>query len=102
MTEQVLSRGHQPQSSDEIFQNDLAETTLYIVIRNRRNLSEHRGDYHPNRLGAMIELARCYKLQNELECTRPCDRIIEGLRTIRLKQYSLEKKKNAATKIRVA
>jgi tetratricopeptide (TPR) repeat protein len=72
---------------------DEAKVVLSIVIEKQRNLSQHRGDFHPDRLGAMIELARCYRLQNKFdESIRLCDEIIEGLRTISLKQHPLERK----------
>lgn len=70
-----------------------AEIVLSIVIEKQRNLSQHGGEFHPDRLGAMIELARCYRLQKKFdESIRLCDETIEGLRTISLKQHPLERK----------
>jgi tetratricopeptide (TPR) repeat protein len=70
-----------------------AESTLLKVIEKQRHLSSYRGDFHPDRLGAMIELARCYRLQGKFdESIRICDETIEGLRKISLKQHPLERK----------
>ncbi|KAM5459934.1 hypothetical protein McanCB49686_000970 [Microsporum canis] len=70
-----------------------AEATLLEVIENLRHLSTYRGDFHPDRLGAMIELATCYKLQGKFDQSiRLCDETIEGLSRISLKEHPLEKK----------
>ncbi|EFE31879.1 uncharacterized protein ARB_01132 [Trichophyton benhamiae CBS 112371] len=72
---------------------DEAEETLLGVIENLRNLSSYRGDFHPDRLGAMIELAKCYKLQGRYdESINLCDETIKGLSKISLKEHPLEKK----------
>jgi tetratricopeptide (TPR) repeat protein len=73
-----------------------AESTLLNVIEKQRHLSSYRGDFHPDRLGAMIELASCYRLQGKLdESIRYCDEAIEGLQKISLKQHPLERKMKA-------
>ncbi|KAF3895608.1 Tetratricopeptide repeat domain-containing [Trichophyton interdigitale] len=75
------------------FRFDEAEDTLLGVIENLRNFSSFRGDFHPDRLGAMIELAKCYKLQGRIgDSIRLCDETIEGLSRISLKEHPLEKK----------
>ena len=73
-----------------------AESTLLGVIDKQRHLSSYRGDFHPDRLGAMIELAWCFRLQGKLdESIRLCDETIEGLGKISLKEHPLEKKMKA-------
>lgn len=73
-----------------------AETTLVNVIEKQRHLSSHRGDFHPDRIGAMIQLASCYRLQGRLdESIQLCDEVIEGLRKISLTQHPLERKMKA-------
>lgn len=73
-----------------------AESTLLDVIEKQRHLSAYRGDFHPDRLGAMIELARCFRLQGKLdESIRLSDEIIEGLGKISLKEHPLETKTKA-------
>ncbi|KAL4929238.1 uncharacterized protein BDV17DRAFT_77899 [Aspergillus undulatus] len=70
-----------------------AESTLLDVIERQRRLSSHRGDFHPDRLGAIMELGSCYMLQEKLnESIRCCDDAIEGLQRISLKQHPLERK----------
>ncbi|KAJ5569877.1 tetratricopeptide repeat domain-containing protein [Penicillium hispanicum] len=70
-----------------------AESTLLKVIESQRHLSSYRGDFHPDRLGAMMELARCYRLQEKLdEAIQLSDEIIEGLESISLKEHPLERK----------
>ncbi|KAL3475349.1 hypothetical protein BJX99DRAFT_247569 [Aspergillus californicus] len=69
-----------------------AESVLLNVIEKQRHLSAHRGDFHPDRLGAMMELAACYRLQGRLdESIQYCDAVIEGLKKISLKQHPLER-----------
>ena len=73
-----------------------AEYVLLKVIEKQRRLSAYRGDFHPDRLGAMIELASCYRLQGKIdESIQLCDETIEGLRKISLKQHPLERKMQA-------
>jgi tetratricopeptide (TPR) repeat protein len=72
---------------------DEAETTLLDVIERQRHLSAYRGDFHPDRLGAMMELSGCYRLQGKIDDSiRLCDEAIEGLRRISLKEHPLERK----------
>ncbi|KAM5442096.1 hypothetical protein MferCBS31731_002925 [Microsporum ferrugineum] len=70
-----------------------AEATFLEVIERLRHISFYRGDFHPDRLGAMIELATCYKLQGKFDQSiRLCDQTIEGLNKISLKEHPLERK----------
>ncbi|OJJ42353.1 hypothetical protein ASPZODRAFT_2122381 [Penicilliopsis zonata CBS 506.65] len=73
-----------------------AEATLLQVMEKQRFLTSSRGDFHPDRLGTMIELCRCYKLQRKYdESICLCDEIIQGLQQISLKQHPLERKTEA-------
>jgi tetratricopeptide (TPR) repeat protein len=70
-----------------------AETILLDVIEKQRHISSYRGDFHPDRLGAMMELALCYKLQGKIdESIQLCDQTIKGLKKISLKEHPLERK----------
>ncbi|KAM5494295.1 hypothetical protein MaudMau93_000311 [Microsporum audouinii] len=70
-----------------------AEATFLEVIEKLRHVSSYRGDFHPDRLGAMIELATCYKLQGKVDQgIKLCDETIEGLNKISLKEHPLERK----------
>ncbi|OQD81218.1 hypothetical protein PENANT_c029G10425 [Penicillium antarcticum] len=70
-----------------------AEDILVDVIEQQRYLSSYWGDFHPDRLHAMAELAHCYRLQNRYdEGIRMCDETIDGLQMISMKQHPLERK----------
>jgi tetratricopeptide (TPR) repeat protein len=73
-----------------------AESTLLEVVEKQRHLSACRGDFHPDRLGAMIELVSCYRLQGKLdESIQYCDEAIKGLQRISATQHPLERKMRA-------
>lgn len=73
-----------------------AGSTLLDAMERLRHLASYRGDFHPDRLGAMIVLARSYKLQGRFDASiRNCDEAIEGLKQISVTQYSLERKLRA-------
>ncbi|KAI2833277.1 hypothetical protein CBS133816_642 [Aspergillus niger] len=73
-----------------------ADSTLLDAMERLRHLASYRGDFHPDRLGAMIELARSYKLQGRFdESIRYCDEAIEGLKQISVTQHPLERKLRA-------
>ncbi|KAL4797414.1 hypothetical protein BDV19DRAFT_387222 [Aspergillus venezuelensis] len=70
-----------------------AESTLLDVIEKKRHISSSRVDNHPDRLGAIMELGRCYMLQGKLEKSiQCCDEAISGLQKISSKQHPLERK----------
>jgi tetratricopeptide (TPR) repeat protein len=70
-----------------------AEAILVDVIERQRHLSVSRGDFHPDRLGAMIELLECSTLQGKIDYSiRLCDEIIEGFKKISLREHPLERK----------
>jgi hypothetical protein len=53
-------------------------------------MASNRGDYHPDRLGAMIELAKCYRLQGRIaESVRIRDEALEGFEAISKKEHPL-------------
>jgi tetratricopeptide (TPR) repeat protein len=65
-----------------------AESTLLEVMEKQRHLSACRGDFHPDRLGAMIELVSCHRLQGKLdESIQYCDEVIKGLQRISATQH---------------
>ncbi|KAJ5316926.1 hypothetical protein N7508_001434 [Penicillium antarcticum] len=75
---------------------DESEATLLRVMEKLRNISSYRGENHPDRLNAMIQLSLCYRLQGRYdEAIRLCDRIIEGLQKISVTQHPLEIKTRA-------
>jgi hypothetical protein len=70
-----------------------AEITLVDVIERQRHLSAFRGDFHPDRLGAMIELVGCYRLQRRIDDgIQLCDEVIEGFGKISVREHPLERK----------
>ncbi|PKY00777.1 hypothetical protein P168DRAFT_275238 [Aspergillus campestris IBT 28561] len=70
-----------------------SEATLLRVIEMLRNISSYRGENHPDRLSAMIQLSLCYRLQGRYDdAIQLCDRIIDGLQTISVTQHPLERK----------
>lgn len=67
-----------------------AEDILVNVVRRQRKMQSHRGEYHPDRLGAMIELAKCYRLQNKIsESIRMCDETLKGFEEISTREHPL-------------
>lgn len=70
-----------------------AESTLLEVIKRQRHLLAYRGYFHPGRLGAIFELAWCYRVQGKLDDSiQLSDGIIAGLQRISLKEHPLERK----------
>jgi tetratricopeptide (TPR) repeat protein len=73
-----------------------SEATLLRVMNKLRHISSHRGENHPDRLSAMIQLSLCYRLQGRYnEAIQLCDQIIEGLQKISVTQHPLERKTRA-------
>ncbi|KAI0399300.1 tetratricopeptide repeat domain-containing protein [Xylaria palmicola] len=63
--------------------HDDAEQILREVTEKQRAMSSRRGDYHPDRIGSLCELARCYQLQGKLdESIAVCGETIQGLEAI--------------------
>ncbi|KAL4734292.1 hypothetical protein BDV11DRAFT_209523 [Aspergillus similis] len=76
-----------------------AEPIFLDVIERQRHIFSYRGDFRPDRLGAMIELAECYMLQGRFDKSiQYCDEAIEGLQKISVTQHPLEKKLRAQKK----
>lgn len=70
-----------------------SEATLLRVMEKLRNISSYRGENHPDRLNAMIQLSLCYRLEGRYDqAIGLCDRIIDGLREISVTQHPLERK----------
>jgi tetratricopeptide (TPR) repeat protein len=62
---------------------DEAEKMLPDLIDRQKKMSMHRGDYHPDRLGSMIFLAKVYRLQGRIrESIDVIDEIIHGFNEI--------------------
>ncbi|KAI0538600.1 tetratricopeptide repeat domain-containing protein [Xylaria digitata] len=60
-----------------------AERSLLEVAEGQKRMTSRRENYHPDRIGTLIELARCYQLQGKLaESIKVCDEAIQGLREI--------------------
>ncbi|KAI1310866.1 tetratricopeptide repeat domain-containing protein [Xylaria venustula] len=60
-----------------------AEEILLDVARIQKNMPSRRGDYHPERIASLIELARCSQLQGDFDKSiELCDEVISGLESI--------------------
>lgn len=60
-----------------------AEALLVHVTDSQKRMTSHRGDYHPDRLVALIELARCHFMQGKTELAiSVCDVAIHGFEII--------------------
>lgn len=76
-----------------------AEKILVDVTDRQRRMASHRGDYHPDRLGSMIELAKCYRLQGKIaESIRMCDETLEGFEYIKGGDHPLARDMRRAKK----
>ncbi|GAP87562.2 putative tetratricopeptide repeat domain-containing protein [Rosellinia necatrix] len=64
-----------------------AEDILVNVAGRQTTMSSRRGNYHPDRIASLIELARCYQLQGKLgESIEVCDEAIQALKEITVSQ----------------
>ena len=60
-----------------------AEALLRKVTDAQKRMGSHRGDYHPDRLGALIELANCCYAQGKIaEAVEICNEAITGFKSI--------------------
>ena len=60
-----------------------AERILLEVADAQKTMSSRRGNFHPNRIASLTELARCYHLQGRLdESIAICDETIQGTEEI--------------------
>ncbi|KAJ3545083.1 hypothetical protein NM208_g2692 [Fusarium decemcellulare] len=67
-----------------------AEEILLQVAESQKHMASHRGDYHPDRLGALIELARCsFALSKIDRAAAICDEAIYGLDSISMEEHPL-------------
>lgn len=67
-----------------------AEAILTDVTERQKRIYSRRGDYHPDRLGALIELAKCHRLQDNIEASiRVCDEALEGFGEISISEHPL-------------
>jgi tetratricopeptide (TPR) repeat protein len=67
-----------------------AEELLVHVTESQKRMGSHRGDYHPDRLGALIGLARCHFMLGKVEqAIAVCDEAIQGFDTISVAPHPL-------------
>lgn len=60
-----------------------AEQILVDVSERQKSMASRRGDYHPDRIVSLIELARCYQLQKKYkESIKICNEAIDGMDSI--------------------
>ncbi|KAI8625466.1 tetratricopeptide repeat domain-containing protein [Xylariaceae sp. FL1651] len=60
-----------------------AESILLEVSECQKQMSSRRGNFHPDRIASLIELARCYQLQGKLQDSIAiCDETIRGIEEI--------------------
>ena len=60
-----------------------AEQILLDVSDRQKRMPSPRGDYHPDRIVSLLELARCYQLQGRFEeSIKMCNEAVEGLDSI--------------------
>ncbi|KHN98861.1 tetratricopeptide repeat domain-containing protein [Metarhizium album ARSEF 1941] len=74
-----------------------AEEMLRRVTEKQKSMESRRGNYHPDRLGALIDLARCSYLQGKIaESVRSCEEAIEGFTSIAIQEHPLASSLKAA------
>jgi tetratricopeptide (TPR) repeat protein len=67
-----------------------AEEILVNVVDKHRHVLQSPGDFHPDRIGVMIELAKCYRLQHKIEDSiSMCDESLEGFATRKNREHPL-------------
>ncbi|KAH7313318.1 tetratricopeptide repeat domain-containing protein [Stachybotrys elegans] len=67
-----------------------AKELLEEVTESQKRMASHRGDYHPDRLGALIELARCsFLLGKTRYAIEVCDEAIYGFDSISVEPHPL-------------
>lgn len=56
-----------------------AEEILRDTTERQKHMQSHRGNYHPDRVTALVELAKCYRLQGKVESSiQACDEALDG------------------------
>ncbi|KAK3293622.1 tetratricopeptide repeat domain-containing protein [Chaetomium fimeti] len=67
-----------------------AEDLLVLVTESQKRMGSHRGNYHPDRLGALIELARCQYMLGKVDAAiAVCDEAIQGFDIISVEPHPL-------------
>ncbi|ORY01656.1 tetratricopeptide repeat domain-containing protein [Clohesyomyces aquaticus] len=65
-----------------------AEGILVQVTERQKKSLSHTAENHPDRLGALIELAKCYRLRGKIsESIRVCEEALKGFATISVKEH---------------
>jgi tetratricopeptide (TPR) repeat protein len=60
-----------------------AEEILRDTSERQKHMPSRRGIYHPDRVGALVELAKCYRLQGKLNLSlQTCDEAVDGFESI--------------------
>lgn len=69
-----------------------AEILLVDVSERQKNMSSRRGDYHPDRLGTLVELAKCYRLRGQIERSiSVCDEALDGFNMVNAPEHPIAK-----------
>jgi hypothetical protein len=69
---------------------------LRDVTERQRSLLQGRGEYHPDRLGGLVELATVYNALGKYdECKRVAKEALEGLERISKREHPVAKKLKA-------
>ena len=77
-----------------------AERHLVDVTERQRSLLQGRGQYHPDRLGGLVELAAVYHALGRFqECNRTVDEALAGLEKISTSEHPVAKKLKEDRKI---
>ena len=62
-----------------------AEEILRDTTERQKHMKSHRGDYHPDRVMALVELAKCYRLQGKIDLSiQTCDEALDGFESFKL------------------
>lgn len=74
-----------------------AEQLLLEVTESQKKIPSPRGDFHPDRLGSLIELARCCFMLGKIErAIEICDETIRGFESIEAGRHPLANKLRTA------
>ena len=72
---------------------DEAERLLVDVTERQRNLLQGRGQYHPDRLGGLVELAAIYNALDKIEeCDRVVSEALHGFERISTSEHPVARK----------
>ena len=72
-----------------------AEKILLDTTERQKHMPSNRGNYHPDRMVGLVELAKCYRLQGKIQMSiETCDESLDGFEsyTIPTQEHMLERK----------